>query len=319
MKRRSLSLDPVADLTPLIRDGNLVALNVGPDGAVYLVVAQKPLDYRIEQPGWASFAKTVPDQSQAYRVIGLSQGEPFLDVAIDGERFNIHDIQPLPEELLLVCARSYRRGPDDFEKNGRIYTRGGKFAREILLGDGISRVQVTSEGIIWTGFFDEGIFGNYGWTEPVGASGLIAWNAAGNRVYEFEPGGGLDSICDCYALNVPTRNDVWLYYYTEFPLVLLRDYRVVTAWRKLPAGSDAFAISGRNALFRGGYAEQDSYQLLSLDPDGRAKLIAKIEFRDRSGNRLVADGKVVGRGDAIYFTAGSFLYRLDVRTAMEIV
>lgn len=123
--KQSIRLSPVASLAPLIGDGELVAFNVGPDRVVYLVVALQPLDYRIEQPGWASFAKTVPDQPQNYRVIGLSGGEPTVDVMIEGERFNIHDVQPLADELLLVCARSHYKGPDDFEKNGRVYTRDG--------------------------------------------------------------------------------------------------------------------------------------------------------------------------------------------------
>ena len=103
----------------------------------YLVVALKPLDYRLEQPGWASFAKTVPERPQRYRVVAVSGSETVLDVAIEGERFTIHDVQPLPNELLHACARSFYKGPDDFEKNGRIYTRDGEFLREILLGDGI--------------------------------------------------------------------------------------------------------------------------------------------------------------------------------------
>src|SRR5919204_7050215 len=218
---RSVRLSPVASLTPLIGDGQLVAFNVGPDGVVYLVVALRPLDYRLQQPGGASFAKTVPEQPQTYRVIGLSGPRPILDVVIEGERFNIHDVQPLVDELLLVCARSHYRGPDDFEKNGRVYTRHGKFSREVLLGDGIQSVQTTPGGIIWTSYFDEGVFGNYGWDNPVGASGLVAWDSAGNKLYEFQPGAGLDAICDCYALNVESEDDVWLYYYTEFPLVRL--------------------------------------------------------------------------------------------------
>lgn len=130
--KRSLCLTPVASLAALIGDGELVAFNVGPDGVVYFVVALRPLDYRIEQPGRSSFAKTVPEQPQRYRVLSLSGSQFVLDAVVDGERFNIHDVQPLPAGLLLVCARSYFRGADDFERNGRLYTRNGEFAGEIL-------------------------------------------------------------------------------------------------------------------------------------------------------------------------------------------
>ena len=285
---RSVRLPPVASLVPLIGDGELVAFNVGPDGVVYLVVALQPLDYRIEQPGWASFAKTVPEQPQRYRVVGLSGREPVVDLLIEGERFNIHDVQPLGDELLLVCVRSNYEGPDDFEKNGRVYTRDGKFAREILLGDGIQLVQATSGGVIWTSYFDEGVFGNYGWQAPVGASGLVAWDPGGIKLYEFQPSKGLDSICDCYALNVESEKDVWLYYYTEFPLVRLHDREIQSVWRMPLEGSDAFAVSASHALFRGGYKDRDTYQLFALGKDGNPHCdnapAQRLDARDGAGS-----------------------------------
>ena len=312
---RSIRLSPVAPLAPVIGDGELVAFNVGPDGVAYLVVALKPLDYRTERPGWASFAKTVPEQPQKYRVVGLSGSQTVLDVVIEGERFNIHDVQPLPGELLLVCARSYCKGPDDFEKNGRVYTRDGRFAREILLGDGIQSVQATSTGVIWTSYFDEGVFGNYGWQSPVGASGLVAWDSAGNKLYEFRPNAGLEAICDCYALNIESDEDVWLYYYTEFPLVRLHHREIASVWQMPLGGSGAFAVSAGHALFRGGYKDRDTYQLFALGKDGTPNLLAKVELRNEKGSKLVAN-RVVGRVDFIHLLSDGFLYRVDVQAAL---
>lgn len=313
--KRSIRLSPVAPLAPFIGGGELVAFNVGPDAVVYLVVALQSLDYRIEQSGWASFAKTVPNHPQRYRVIGLCGREPVVDVLIEGERFNIHDVQPLTDELLLVCARSHYKSPDDFERNGRVYTRDGKFAREILLGDGIQSVQATSGGEIWTSYFDEGVFGNYGWQTPVGASGLVAWNSRGDKQYEFEPGEGLDSICDCYALNVESEDDVWLYYYTEFPLVRLHNHEIQSIWKIPLGGSDAFAVFAGHALFRGGYKDRDTFQLFALGKGGNAKLLAKVEMRNENGSKLAAD-RAVGRADIIYFISDGMLYQVDVQTAL---
>ncbi len=313
--KRPIRLSPVAHLAPTIGDGELVAFNVGPDGATYLVVALKPLDYQTEQPGWAGFAKTVPEAPQQYRVVALSGSQTVLDVLIEGERFNIHDVQPLPNELLLVCARSHYKGPDDFEKNGRVYTREGRYAREILLGDGIQSVQATSSGVIWTSYFDEGVFGNYGWQSPVGAAGLVAWDSAGNKLYEFEPRDGLDSICDCYALNVESDEDVWLYYYTDFPLVRLRHRAIASVWTMPLDGCGAFAVTAEHSLFRGGYRDQDTYHLFSLGLGGKPELLATLELQDQNGGKLVA-GRVVGRGDAIHLVSEGILYRVDVQAAL---
>jgi hypothetical protein len=314
---RILPLSPVASLTSLTGDGELVAFDAGPDGLIYLVIALRPLDYRIEKLGAASFANTVPDQPQRYRVIGLSGTDPVLDVVIERERFNIHHVQPLVDELLLVCARSYFRKPDDFEKNGRVYSREGKFAREILLGDGLRSVQTTSEGVIWTSFFDEGVFGNYGWESPVGSSGLVAWNSFGKKLYEFQPGPGLDSICDCYALNVASIEDVWCYYYTEFPLVHLRSQEIKSIWKMPLGGSDAFAISAEHALFRGGYQDQDTYQLFSLGPNGEARMVTKIQLQDQNGDKLIAN-RAVGRGEVIHLASNGYLYHIDMQTSLAV-
>src|SRR5712671_6793307 len=213
MKHR-LFLSPIASVSSVLAGGALVAFSAGPTGVVYFVIALNPLDYRTEQPGWASFAKTVPDKPQSYRVVGLSGSDVILDIVIENEPFNIHHVQPLNDELLLVCSRSHYKGLSQFEKNGRVYSRTGRFQREMLLGDGIQCVQATSNGVVWTSFFDEGIFGNYGWEHPVGASGLVAWDSTGNKLYEFEAAGELDAMADCYAVNVQSDDDVWCYYYT---------------------------------------------------------------------------------------------------------
>jgi hypothetical protein len=163
--------------------------------------------------------------------------------------------------------------------------------------------------------FDEGVFGNYGWQSPVGASGLVAWDSAGNKLYEFQPGPGLDSICDCYALNVASEEDVWCYYYTEFPLVRLHCRAIQSVWRMPLKGSDAFAISRQHALFRGGYTDHDTYHLFSLCPDGVAKSVAKMELRDPHGTKLVAKG-VVGRADTIHLVTSATLYSVNVEAAI---
>src|SRR5262249_20886820 len=150
-------------------------------------------------------------------------------------------------------------------------------------------VQATSRGVIWTSYFDEGVFGNYGWQNPVGASGLVGWDSAGKQLYEFQPDAGLDAICDCYALNVKSEEDVWLYYYTQFPLVRLHHREIASVWKMPQGGSDAFAVSTGHALFRGGYKDRDTYQLFDLGKEGNPNLLATVELQNENGIKLVAD------------------------------
>lgn len=312
---QSIQLTPVASLPSIIGKGKLVAFNVGPDRVVYCVLATRPLDDRIKQPGWASFVKTVPDQPQRYRVVGFYDGEVVKDVLIENEPFNIHEIQPLDDKLLLVCARSTYRSRDDYEKNGRIYTQDGKFVGAILLGDGIASVQATSECVIWTSYFDEGVFGNYGWNSPVGQMGLVAWDSKGEKTWEFQPGTGLEPIYDCYALNVASAKDVWFYYYDEFPLVWLQNRKVNGVWKMPLSGSPAFAVFDGYALFSGGYKDRETFHLFRLEKSGGVKSIADFKLHDKKGQPLLAD-RIVGRENTIYMVHEGDLYQIDVETAL---
>jgi hypothetical protein len=310
-----LTLSPIVQLNSVVTHGNRVAFNVGPDGRVYVVVALKPLDYRIEDPGWASFAKTMPETPQNYRIIAFQDHQIVLDLNIEEEKFNIHDVQPLPDDqILLACFRSNYRSPTDIEKNGRIYHQSGELSREILLGDGIQVMQTTADGMIWTGFMDEGIFGNFGWDQPMGASGLVAWSAAGDKIYDFQPTDDLDSICDCYALNVASDSDVWLYYYTEFPLVHLHEQKIQSVWEMPIAGSDGFAVSGDRALFRGDYDDPDTYHLFALNDNDEVELLQQFQLADETGQKMTAE-RVVSRGSSLYILSNESVYQVDVASA----
>ncbi|HEY2410780.1 MAG TPA: hypothetical protein VGI40_00975 [Pirellulaceae bacterium] len=315
----SLRLFPTADIGAFVANGSVVAFNVGPEEKFYFVVAHEPLDYRIERPSGSTFAKINPEQPQNYRVVVLSGDRADLDVDVRNEPFNIHDVQPLSSSgLLLVCGRSRFRGTDDFDRNGRIYSRDGRFAHEISLGDGIQSVQATSNAVIWTSYFDEGVFGNYGWESPIGSAGLVAWDSSGRKLYEFVPPNKLESICDCYALNVESDAVAWCYYYTQFPLVRIRTFEVDGVWNVPIHGSDAFAVSGDLALFRGAYKQRDTYNLIALQSEGKATIKAQLHLRDEFGEVLIAE-RVVGRGNSIYLLRGTRIYRLNVERVANFV
>lgn len=79
-----------------------------------------------------------------------------------------------------------------------------------MLGDGIGHVLATSTGQVWVGYFDEGIYGNYGWgrtdsEEPVGAYGIVRFSPDLEPDWHYPKYTGVgpwDAISDCYALNV---------------------------------------------------------------------------------------------------------------------
>jgi hypothetical protein len=292
--------------------GQIVAFGIGFDGNVYVVLAQEPLDYTTEQTGWAVFPKTRPDVPQSYRLLAYDGGtaDCIADFFVREEPYNIHFVQPLLDRFLLVCARSSRRSDVDIEHNGRIYDRMGHLEGELVLGDGIQDIQVTANGRIWAAYFDEGIFGNFGWHQPLGASGLVAWDSAGDVQYQFAPPPPLEAMADCYAINAPSESDLWCCYYTDFPLVHIQESQVIGSWESPVAGSDAFAISEAGVLFRGGYKDRDTYHLCTFVSD-TLRVAASTSLVTGTRSSISAD-RVVGRSDRLFLLAGREIYRVCV-------
>jgi len=262
------------------------------------------------------FFKTQPDSPQRYRIGAWQHGQLIFDVTTDQEMFNVTDIQPLDDEILLVCPRCRRNSESDIEQNGRIYGRDGEFKRSLLFGDGIRDVQVTADQKIWVSYFDEGIFGNYGWNSPLGSSGLVAWAPDGAKLYEFSAPAGVGSMADCYALNVPSNLDAWCYYYDEFPLVHIQNFKIAGVWRVDVAGAHAFAVQDELVLFHGSYDDPEVMHLIELRDAGRTREIGQFRLVDEEGTPMKAE-RVVGRGSHLYIAAGKEVFSVEVGACLE--
>jgi len=106
------------------------------------------------------------------------------------------------------------------------------------LGDAIEDLQTTSDGRIWVSYFDEGVFGG-----GIGANGLVCFDAKGELKFEFAKlaeVSRLPHIDDCYALNVCDEH-VWLSYYSDFPLIRLKDFQIDKTWKAF-GSFKAFAV-----------------------------------------------------------------------------
>jgi hypothetical protein len=307
MDVKKLEAGFVCDISECLSQGELVTFSCQSSREVVFTVAKRALDYREEKSG-ASFAKAKSKDGQDYSVYLIADGELTHCTDIINEPYNIHFTQLLGQgHLLLSCSRSRYRSKNDFDKNGRLYSRDGHLQSEILLGDGIQDVQTTRNGIIWTSYFDEGVIGNYGWDNPVGSSGLVAWEQGGQQVYQYEPQSGLDSILDCYALNVESNNIAWFYYYTEFQLVKVKNFSVVDYWNIPVSGSDSFAVYRNYALFHGGYDDRQSLYFVQLKESHKVKTLYRIELTNVSGFE-----QVIARGDTMYFLSESLVYKIEL-------
>ena len=99
-------------------------------------------------------------------------------------------VQPMPGGRFLVAGARCRWRPGGPDRNAVLYDADGQVVSEHVLGDGIAHVLATSTGQVWAGYFDEGIYGNYGWgraesEEPVGAYGIVRFSPDLEAVWHY--------------------------------------------------------------------------------------------------------------------------------------
>jgi hypothetical protein len=127
-------------------------------------------------------------------------------------------VQPMGDGWLVAEARGGL---------ARVFDSRGNLDRKLDLGDAIEHVNTTPDGDIWVGYFDEGVFGS-----GIGSEGLVCFDPTGTPIFrymEFAKQHGLPFISDCYTLNV-VGSSVYVSYYTDFPLVWIRDFQLQRVW-----------------------------------------------------------------------------------------
>lgn len=280
----SIRVSPIIDLEKYYLKGEIVDLSMGYDGLLYILMDKKMSDYTLQ-------------------IYVFSENKLVLDIEIKKEKLYISSIQPLPSgEILLVARNAAENWSEEFQKNGRVYGKDGILSREIRLGHSVVETQVTNNGTIWAGYGDEG------WL------GLVAWDISGKQVYKFSPSDGLDHIIHCYALNAVSNNDIWVYYYTDFPLVRLKSYQIEGVWNIPISGSHAFAVSGSKVIFQGGYDEGHLYSVYKLSPKNFFLIKTFEILYEGSGKKGIS--RVKARGDRFWILRNNKIYSFTVEDAL---
>lgn len=269
MKTKNLPLFSIIDLDQLRRENHLedavlTDFSVGWNRNVYLLLEQPSGQQgrgRLKTPSTYTVVEIKVDWTQQ-RVLEI------VLFPIGFLKFQFHFLRPIDDNFLLLGARcAYREGSPD--QNVWIVSRAGAVLSRFCLGDGIQNCVVKADSTIVTGYFDEGVFGNYGWADPrgghgyvppVGECGLIAWTPAGVPFWKNEK----YPIYDCYAISLDEDENLWFYYYDEFRLVRT-DFKEDLVLDLPLEGSGAFSVapSGERFLFQGGYQKHDKFYFLT--------------------------------------------------------
>lgn len=248
----------------------LLNICIGNDERAYLLFEKNEDTY------W----KSVPSKNTSYKILALVidwENEELVSenvIEIGQLVPAFYFFQPIGDNYLIVGARAYLYKDGSFDKNAVIIDKDGNVLKEMCLGDGIEKCLVDNENRIITGYFDEGVFGNFGWNQPIGQNGLIVWNSSGEKIWENTK----YEIYDCYALNIDESNNLWFYYYSEFGLVKT-DYLHDIIFNPGINGASEFLINKSQTalIFDGGYDNHNKFTWLPLEWD-RLKAGESCEF-----------------------------------------
>lgn len=302
---------PLVRFTDLLdRRAEILAIGIGWDGSVLCVARTSKESLRSIRRG-ASFPKSRTDAPADLTVVRWTPD--------DVQRTTIRSttvvsyVQPLPRGFLLVGARCAWR-ESGAERNGLVCDWEGSVRGSITMGDGIADVRTTRGGLIWASYFDEGVFGNFGWSSPgptaVGAPGIVRFSEAGEIVYAYDAeAAGTDFICDVYAFDVTPEGEAWACFYTDFPIVRIADEGYET-WTYGESAPSALCVHERRALMVGDYDHPARAMLVDLADDGNTHLRATAKLGLADATSL--DGaRFFGVGAGMYATRAGEVFVLD--------
>lgn len=184
----------------------------------------------------------------------------------------------------------------------------GRSQRTLDLGDASNDVQTTSNGHIWVSYFDEGVFGG-----GIGRHGVVCFDSAGQPIFkysDFAEQNQLPFIDDCYAMNVVNEEEVWLSYYSDFPLISIKNFQLDRAWKDFGCMDRAFAVAGETVIFQKCYTRREGKsQLLRCCMSASAQT-EPLHAVDEKGAAIQGLFTAVARGPNFYLLTESALYEL---------
>jgi len=215
---------------------------------------------------------------------------------------SLHGIQPLGAGWLLHDFRSGQF---------RVYERSGQAQRTLDFGDGICDVQTAQNGHIWVSYIDEGVFG-----DGIGRQGVVAFDASSAPIFKFhefieQADVHIPGIDDCYAMNVAGEDEVWLCYYSDFPLVSLKGFQLQHIWNDFGCMGRAFAIFEDHVIFPKCYTRSEGRsRLMRRSLSGPPHTEQEVTPVDESGAVIGGVFRTTARGANLYLWNDSALLKL---------
>jgi hypothetical protein len=305
----TLTATRVLDLE--VPDGwDLITVAVGANADPLLLLWERPEhlpldDDELRHPGVTAIRRRAAGPNRFRLIHYRPEGITTLDLPETNQ--NYYYVQPLPDETYLLI----QTWPQDQRPNADVYDASGNLLRSWDAGGGIEHVQASTDGRVWIGYFDEGVY-----SRTSGRAGVNWYDAEGRVLLSYNGGiaNGRDipGIDDSYAMNVVSDAEIWLWYYMAFPLVRLIDGKITGFWPNLSArapveGAKGIAVLGGQVLFFGPYKQKDRAYLVSLE----TPRVEEVIIQGMEGQQI---RYVLGRGSRLYFVTERSLFMVDAAT-----
>jgi hypothetical protein len=239
------------------------------------------------------------------------------ELVLEPTAFRYPTVQPLANDMILVV--NARMGAEDLP-NAFVFDGLGHLVQRVMFGDAIEHVLVDRLNRAWVGYFDEGLFGNFGWDFGegrvlLGPSGLVRFDLGiGKPDWSFTADGTVRAIYDCYALNV-ADDAVWLYYYDAFDLVRIDRDGSMRRWSTETRGARALAIGTDRTLLVGGYGDKHWEATLWSRAEVALENPCRVALALPDGSP--PEGRAFGRGDRLYVWDGPRWYSSSINDIAE--
>ena len=208
-------------------------------------------------------------------------------------KFRFPLVQRFTDGRWLVVETRSRRGNAAHEQNAAIYTDKLERQTAFAVGDAVHGVVIDKADQIWVGYFDE---------NPVG---LKRFSNAGAVEYDYNQSSG-QNIFDLYAMAMDQNGDLWLYPYTDFPLVRLAADRAQVILNPAPVeGAHAIAVGGTHVAFFGSY---DTDIVTLFDLRSRTRKTIELTLPDNKPGRAI----VATQGDHIALLRDGQLFQFHL-------
>lgn len=251
----SLKFIPKVELSGLLQKRKIISATVAHDGTLVLLVVGEGEDKVafpvLEQPGGATFPETKSTKAYKAWLLRIRNGiEQEVEISTMKSAYPRVDVLPDGGFIVVSCRCKFADGKG--ELNARLYDADGSLQKELCFGDGIEDIATTADSRIWVSYFDEGVFGNYGWDDPMGYAGLNCFDTEGKIIWQYPLEDSPHSIDDCYAMTI-NRDEVWMCFYSDFPIARVEGNHQIKYWRNKVAGARCIAIDRELVMLYGGY------------------------------------------------------------------